>query len=104
MNYRQGDVFLKKSSRKTTKGLKKREDKILAHGEATGHHHIVIDGEVFVGEDGKLYVQSTERTALRHQDASGAVAEHAPHDLEEGIYEVTIEEEYTPEGMRRVYD
>ena len=104
MNYRQGDVFLKKTKRTTTKNLKKREDKILAHGEATGHHHIVLDGEVFVGEDGKIFVQASEGTALRHQDQSGAVAEHAPHSLEPGIYEVSIEEEYTPEGMRRVYD
>jgi len=103
MLIRQGDVMLI-PIQALPPAAAARDNKTLALGEATGHSHVVIDGEVFVGEDGTLFVRAGGATRLRHQDQSGAVAEHLPLTLEPGVYEVRIEEEYTPQGLRRVED
>ena len=100
---RQGDVLLRPVAA-LPPGLKPLESRTLAYGEQTGHAHVVIDGDVFVGEDGKLYVEARHGSQLRHQDQSGAVAEHLSLTLEPGIYEVRTEEDYSPEGLRRVED
>jgi hypothetical protein len=103
---RQGDVMLVPVSRPKAKKLKlqAREDKTLAHGEATGHAHVIIDGDVLVDETGKLYVRGRGKTMLRHQDATGAIADHKPHTVPERLYEVRIENDYTPTGLQRVQD
>lgn len=99
---RQGDVFLRRIDKVPV--TKQHKHKTLAFGEVTGHHHEIIDGEVFVGDNGQLFVRATEDTRLRHQDEAGAVADHWEHDVPAGDYAVTIEEEYEPEGWRQVYD
>ncbi len=99
---RQGDVLLRPC--KPRAGLSPHIEHILARGEATGHHHVVIDGEVLVDERGKLFVRATPGTKLRHQDERGAVADHLPLVVPAGDYEVLIEEEYTPHGFRPVVD
>lgn len=99
---RQGDVLLIPT--KIGEKLKRSSTNILAHGEATGHAHRVIEGEVLVDEDGKMFVRSGEATVLRHQTKDGAVADHAPLTIPPGEWEVRIEEEYTPEELRRVED
>lgn len=101
--YRQGDVMLLPIAEIPT-GAKPAEHPTLALGEATGHSHVVIKGDVFVGADGKMFVRAAKGTTLRHQDRSGAIAEHRPFKVAPGCYEVRIEEEYTPEGLRRVED
>jgi hypothetical protein len=100
--YRQGDVLLIRV--KSLPENAKAHRNVLAMGEATGHAHAVIDGEVLVDERGKLYVRAEPKTVLRHQTASGEDAEHLPLVLEPGLYEVRIEEEYHPEGLRKVED
>ena len=100
---RQGDVLLIR--RKAAPATAKPHSTLtIAFGEATGHHHTVINGEVLVDEQGALFVVAKEATALRHQTESGAVADHLPLTLPTGTYEVRIEEDYTPEGLRRVAD
>lgn len=99
---RQGDVLLRPCRKPND--LKPHSEKILARGEATGHHHAVINGEVFVDHLGRLFVHATPSTKLRHQDERGAVADHLELDVPAGYYAVVIEEEYTPEGLRRVED
>lgn len=99
---RQGDVFLRRIDKIPSKQPAKH--KTLAFGEVTGHHHEIIDGDVMVGANGQLFVRATEATRLRHQDETGAVADHAEIDVPVGDYEVTIEQEYEPEGWRRVHD
>jgi hypothetical protein len=103
MLIRQGDVMLIPLEA-LPQGAVAREDQTLALGEATGHSHVVVAGEVLVGEDGTLFVRASGATRLRHQDQSGAIAEHLPLDLEPGVYEVRIEEDYSPAGLTRVED
>ena len=100
--YRQGDVFLFPA--KLPKNREQNKDKVLALGEATGHRHEVFDGEVFVGPKGDLYVLATDETELRHVSGTGQQADHAPITLDPGTYRVVIQQEYLPEGARRVTD
>lgn len=100
---RQGDVLLVPIA-KLPASLKKHKEQIVARGEATGHDHIIIDGEVLVDESGKLYVVASSETMIRHQDQVGGIADHLPCVLEPGPYKILIEEEYTPEGLRPVVD
>jgi len=105
MLIRQGDVLLRKIKGLPNKAnLKPKDDNCVAYGEVTGHHHKVIDGDVFVDAKGGLYVEAAGKTCLRHQDQTGAVADHQPLNIPAGTYEIVIEEEYTPEGLRRVED
>lgn len=83
---RQGDVLL--IPVETPPGLKPHKEAIVARGEATGHHHIVIDGEVLVDADGNLYVRAGEKTELRHSTAEGVKADHDWLDVAPGLYEI----------------
>jgi hypothetical protein len=101
---RQGDVFLHPID-ELPKGLKIREDKRLALGESTGHAHHLIDGEVFVDENGVMYVQAAENTTLQHLKNGIAPAEHHTKTLiPNKAYRVVIQREYEPEGFRAVQD
>lgn len=65
---------------------------ILAHGEATGHHHSVADTDaelIRIGE--RMLLAVARQTALEHQ-------EHAPLTLEPGVYEVRRQREYAGWG------
>jgi hypothetical protein len=97
--YRQGDVLLEllpslpPSARPvTTNGLL-----ILAHGEATGHHHSIRSSTARLyreeESDGVSYVEIAEALALlEHQ-------EHAAIPLPRGCYRVIRQREYTPKGV-----
>ncbi len=101
---RQGDVYLARI-KELPGGAKSIKNHVLARGEVTGHDHLVIDGEVFMDETGKLYVVAVDgKTKLRHQDQGGNVAEHLPIDIEDGIYELHLERNFSPEEERRVLD
>jgi hypothetical protein len=69
---RQGDIFFKKVSKIPTKGLKKKTDAILAHGEITGHCHkittAISDCESYVDEQGDIYVRSSKEIAVSHDE------------------------------------
>lgn len=103
---RQGDVLVRRIKR-LPKNLKPAEAEngryVLAHGEATGHHHsfALSDRVALFREDGSgsgLYLSITgEPAALEHQ-------EHTALVLEPGHYEVRRQREYSPEAVRRVAD
>ena len=99
--YRQGDVLFRRiDSIPNAPEKKKRENGVVAYGEATGHTHAVADlqaAEVLeIGEG--LYVRVGESgVSIRHQ-------EHGPIDLPAGDYAVTIQREYSPERNRSVAD
>ncbi len=72
---------------------------ILAYGEVTGHAHAIAETtKAKLWDAGaERYLQVLETTALRHE-------EHAPINLEPGIYRVIQQREYSPEEIRRVAD
>lgn len=98
--YRQGDVFLIPTDRRPNN---RAAEPILARGEATGHVHEIVGGEVYVDDDGTLVVRASEATELRHTVA-GRTADHEPITLDPAWYEVVIQREYEPKGARRVTD
>jgi hypothetical protein len=102
--YRQGDVLIQRV--KTIPDELKRQTPtdgriILAHGEATGHHHSVdadcADWWKRDGDDSVQFVTVHKPTAVVHQ-------EHNPIALSPGRYLVTRQVEYSPEAIRNVAD
>ena len=106
-HFRQGDVYISKVDSVDKKGFTKRQPKdnnlVIAYGEVTGHHHSValLDNpnvDLYENVTGDMILEvNGVSTTLTHQ-------EHAPITLDPGIYECYIQEEYDPEGMRRVVD
>jgi len=105
-HYRQGDVYITKVEYVNTEGYTKRQPKgsnlILAYGEVTGHHHSINlldtpDAELLENPSGDMILKLNGFATITHQ-------EHAPIVLNPGFYECFIQEEYDPEGMRRVQD
>ena len=80
MFYQQGDVIIKKISEIKGKRL---NHLILARGEATGHNHIITEGNAELYEDnGTLYLRVNSETAtLTHQ-------EHKKIILPKGDYQI----------------
>lgn len=98
-----GDVLLKKMA-KLPKGVVEvpRVDGllILAEGEATGHHHMVVDKTAVLWElNGNLYLEVTETVTITHE-------EHKALPIPTGIYRVgrVKEYDYFAEMERRVVD
>ena len=107
MHFRQGDVYLIKVDNFDKTNYVKRESKnnnlILAYGEVTGHHHSISlldypDVELFENKDGDMLLDIPNVAMLTHQEHKPAI------NLSPGKYEVYIQEEYDPEGMRKVQD
>ena len=95
---RQGDVFLRQIPKeKLPKDLQPVEDRILARGETTGHSHRMEGGKVMRSGNGQLYVVVEEPTRLLHE-------EHGIQEVQEGVYEVVGQREYSPLNERRVSD
>ena len=110
--YRQGDVLLREIRKPKLNNYKSKKDNVvLALGEATGHHHTIDeDVEIYWNEnddiekfalDGTssqpIFVNIVKETSLKHQ-------EHAPIKIDQGWYEVIRQREYHPERIRRVQD
>jgi hypothetical protein len=94
---RQGDLLIVK-----VKGIPqdavKRESRVLAEGEATGHMHELDTGEVYE-KGGVLYfkVGEGQTSTLKHP-------EHGAVTFEAGEYKVIRQREYEPQGWRYVAD
>lgn len=104
--FRQGDVALVLIESGIPKGAKEVEHDpdgiVLAYGEATGHKHLVVttkeQSRAKLWDAGaERFLQVLEKTALRHE-------EHAPVELDPGIYRVVQQREYGPEEIRNVSD
>lgn len=104
---RQGDVLFTRIDALPRGARKKRENGTVAYGEATGHHHslAVADREVAevleIGEG--LFVRVSDQ-GVRIEGATFVHQEHGPVTLPPGNYQVTIQREYQPEGIRNVLD
>jgi hypothetical protein len=105
---RQGDVLVTRVARRARKGEQVTADGgrvVLAHGEVTGHAHVVQveDGlempaaQLFTEPDGTRYLFVDRPCALVHE-------EHGPIALAPGCYRVTRQREYSPEAIRTVAD
>jgi hypothetical protein len=81
---------------------------ILAHSE-TGHHHVIERENVSVKEQtegvpegmGILQMIVDSPSTITHLRSTDT---HEPLMLGEGLWEVRLQREYTPEGYRRVAD
>lgn len=103
MQMRQGDIWIESIDHVPADAKKScaKDRYILAHGEATGHHHSVVCApEVEMYEkDGTLYlrVERDSGVSVEHQ-------EHAPIYLPRGTFRVLRQREYHPEAIRPVAD
>ena len=107
--YRQGDVLLERvdalpKTNKLTKVKPTNRRVILAHGEATGHHHSVLASKATLYRE-----EETQATYLEISEALKDLAqlehqEHAPIALAPGVYRVVRQREYSPQAIRNVAD
>lgn len=96
MLFRQGDIYIE-AVRSLPEGALKRQDTILAEGEATGHCHRVRDfrtADLFEFGDELFINVIAERAQVVHE-------EHGPIDLNRGIYRVWRQREYDPRSEMR---
>jgi hypothetical protein len=93
--FRQGDVLLRQV-KELPKTARRKEDKVLSLGEATGHTHKFTSefADLYVDVGGKQYAFLVETAVLEHE-------EHANIEVPEGVYEVVIQRELDLE-LRRV--
>ena len=115
--YRQGDVLLvgvpprEAKTIRTGKDLRESGRVVLAHGEVTGHAHVVVPGLLTERRKGSVrFEEGLDQFAgqqilrvigraaeLRHD-------EHSTIVLPRGTYRVVRQREYSPEEIRRVAD
>lgn len=100
----QGDVFVEEINDLPVHGSPMPADNgrhILAHGEATGHHHSIRAGSaVMFRDDGLAYsaiLEVTDEVPLVHQ-------EHAPVTLPQKKLGVILQSVYEPNEIRTVQD
>lgn len=93
MTVRQGDLLIIKV-KEIPQGAIKRENMVLAEGEATGHMHELDSGEVYE-KNGILYFKVSEGNIaiLNHP-------EHKAITFEPGDYKVVRQREYVPGEWR----
>src|SRR5712664_3331510 len=94
--YRQGDILLTLIDQ-LPEGLTPRPGNVIVEGEATGHIHRLSEGQVLQDAQGNLYLEVLAATQVVHQ-------EHHPIHLAPGYYQITRQQEYTPEAIRTVRD
>jgi hypothetical protein len=96
MQYRQGDVLLMKvKNLPCAKKAVKRENgrMVLAHGETTGHAHVVADPKARFWQRGdERYLEVPDAAQLTHEE-HGAIA------LPPGLYRVIRQREYVPASI-----
>ena len=103
----QGDIYIRRIDSLPANAIAEKSENgrvIVTHSE-TGHHHVMdaktvtmyrLPGSIM---DCLLVVnQPTALEHLREQD------KHEPILFDKGIYHVRRQQEYTPEGLRRVED
>lgn len=95
---RQGDVLITRAA-ELPAGAQKAKTRTVAYGEATGHHHTLTAGEVYLVGNQQWVVVPESGAELRHQ-------EHGALVLDPGVYQVDLQIEVDPfTGLaRRVMD
>jgi uncharacterized membrane-anchored protein len=112
--FRQGDVLIERVDEAPADAVLQKRSKavVLAHGTATGHHHVLQTkkavqwwkrGEISGSKEktpvigGEVFVMLTDGGRVIHQ-------EHAEIELSSGTYRVIRQREYSPEAIRNVAD
>lgn len=95
---RQGDVLLVPVHRIPEGAKLEKKRKTVAYGEVTGHHHDLVGTEV------EIYALEDQLFAKVGQDVQITHQEHSALAVDEGLYEIRIQQEYTPQEVRRVLD
>lgn len=91
--YRQGDVLLTRIE-VLPEGLTRRSSQVIVEGEATGHQHRLVAGDVLQDAQGRLYLAVFQHTQVVHQD-------HQPLELDPGLYAITRQREYVAAEIDR---
>ena len=95
---RHGDILLKETNK--VRG-KKTQNRTLALGEVTGHHHTLYGGTITsYEEDNEVkFLDVKEETSLEHQ-------EHKPIKVLPGVYKIYRKFEFDPfaDVLRKVRD
>lgn len=100
--YRQGDVLLIPVQPIEVSRLNKvplEDGKIvLAHGEQTGHSHVLVADDAELVEEQKAAVEEAKRY-LRVGMAGGTLVheEHGAISVPSGMYEVRLQKEFNPD-------
>ena len=96
--FRHGDLIIKPVA-EIPKEAERQNHLTLAEGEATGHHHSVVEGQaVHFRFDGKIYLRVISEIAkIDHP-------EHGLRELPQGEYEVDIQQEWKEDGWAKVID
>lgn len=103
LQHRQGDVFMVRVGDTLPKGAKKmKPDKgrtILAYGEVTGHAHALpaLEAPMYTSQGDRYIKVQKGGSTLRHE-------EHSPIPLDEGVWRIVQQREYSPEAIRNVVD
>lgn len=95
--YRHGDIALVKIAKLPTK-LKETKTLVLETG-SHGHNHSINKGKVYFKKDGEhiFGYLVAKGTSLDHE-------EHGKLELEDGVYELRKQTEFTPQGLIPVVD
>jgi len=88
--YRQGDILFIRTQQVPKQVSHKKDDGIVALGEATGHAHRVVDGTLWErGLSGiDMFVEAEEATKIVHE-------EHGTINLPKGVYKVVRQREFS---------
>jgi hypothetical protein len=96
MQIRQGDIFFQPIDA-IPDGAKQIPSGVIVQGQATGHAHRIVGGELFADGD-SMFIRSDGRARLEHPE------HQPPIELPRGAWRVVRQREYTPEGLRNVED
>lgn len=88
---RQGDVAILQPITKLPENAQKLKTKVIVYGEATGHHHSLVGGDIFE-KDGLMYLVMGKPGSIIHQ-------EHDTIELNTGIYPVRRQRRYASSDM-----
>lgn len=97
MQYRQGDVLLRKVEKIPKEAELQANERIVERGELTGHAHRLQGMAEIHTRWGAMFVRAGAGARLVHE-------EHAAIDLEAGDYEVIRQREFDGENTRYVRD
>ncbi len=84
------------SIEKLPKGLKKKNNNVLVHSDATMHDHTLKSGTVYIAKSGDLYLEVPRKTQIVHTE------DHEPVDLPKGFYKIIRQREYLMKDMTTV--